>query len=60
MYANPTELVGAKDDAQAIQQMLIERYNEWWVLDRIIERGKIHIYYFRSEYKQAATAFAVE
>jgi len=32
--------------------MLNQRYDEYWILDRIIEREEVDIYYFKNIYEE--------
>ena len=43
----PIEIVYKSDSVSSISNMLKERYTEWWQLDKIIDRGNTHIYYFK-------------
>ena len=46
-FERPVEIVYKNDPVSSISKMLNERYIEWWQLDKIIDRGNAHIYYFK-------------
>lgn len=45
-YTNPADIVSYKTSAKDLQKLLNSRYDEWWVLDRIIEGHDAWVYYF--------------
>lgn len=45
-YTNPADIVPYKTSAKDLQKLLNSRYDEWWVLDRIIEGHDAWVYYF--------------
>lgn len=47
-YTGPTEIYKKTDAAEEISDMLDKRFNEWWILDRIIDCGHWNIYYFKN------------
>jgi hypothetical protein len=34
--------------------MLNKRYDEWWILDTVIQREESDIYYFKNTYEEPA------
>ncbi len=49
---SPTIIVSKTESVHNIVKMLNQRYDEWWILDRVIERGDANIYYFKNTYEE--------
>lgn len=49
---SPCVIVRKHESARNIVKMLNQRYDEYWILDRIIEREEVDIYYFKNIYEE--------
>ena len=51
---SPCVIVHKHESARNIVKMLNKRYDEWWILDKVIEREESDIYYFKNIYEEPA------
>ena len=51
---SPCVIVPKHELVRNIVKMLNRRYDEWWILDKVIEREESDIYYFKNIYEEPA------
>ena len=49
---NPAVVVSKTEPVRNVVKMLNRRYEDWWVLDRIVPRADADIYYFKNIYEE--------
>lgn len=57
-YTSPADVIPYDMSACDIQKLLNSRYDEWWILERVIECNDAWVYYF-TFVGEAPTANAV-
>jgi len=49
---DPAVVVSKTEPSHNVVKMLNRRYEDWWVLDRIVPRADADIYYFKNIYEE--------